>query len=202
MASLCSGLAAQPWWWRDGGGVGMVAGGRAAAAVRETCELLRGAAADVRREFLALSGPGGTAPHTITTSVSAGGSWQQLILMEEGVMNDDACRRCPGTYQLLRRLPLCRSVLGYAYFSVVAPGTEIRPHYGASNCKLRVQLPLVVPTTPTAAVPTLTVHGQTQPYEEGIPMCFDDSYLHSMAMPQTMRGEARAVLLIDLWHPE
>jgi hypothetical protein len=42
MASLCSGLAAQPWWWRDGGGVGMVAGGRAAAAVRETCELLRG----------------------------------------------------------------------------------------------------------------------------------------------------------------
>ena len=38
--------------------------------------------------------------------------------------------------------------LGYAYFSILAPGTRITRHCGPTNFRLRCHLPLIVPKLP------------------------------------------------------
>ena len=55
-------------------------------------------------------------------------------------MNVGNCDNCPAAVALLNALPVCDSAFGYAYFSVLAPGTTIAPHHGPTNVKLRVQL--------------------------------------------------------------
>ena len=72
------------------------------------------------------------------------GAWRQFHLMEEGRMSAN-CDNCPTAAALLSALPVCDSAFGYAYFSVLAPGTTIAPHHGPTNVKLRVQLPLITP---------------------------------------------------------
>jgi aspartyl/asparaginyl beta-hydroxylase (cupin superfamily) len=89
----------------------------------------------------------------------------------------------------------------------------IAPHYGPCNIRVRVHLPLQVPSG-TAAPPSaaggqasgatlpplgITVAGETRTWVEGEPLVFDDTYEHSTW--NATSGE-RVVLLFDLWHPD
>ena len=66
---------------------------------------------------------------------------------------------------------------------------------GASNTKLCIHLPIIVPH----AKSSITVGGTTKVYEEGLPLIFDSSYEHSVRND----GETnRMVLLVDIWHPQ
>ena len=47
----------------------------------------------------------------------------------QGVEMTEACDACPETMAALRQAPTMRGCsLGYAFFSVLAPGTRIQPH--------------------------------------------------------------------------
>jgi hypothetical protein len=77
-------------------------------------------------------------------------------LITEGVWHTAHRTQCPHTSAVLQRIKrLCvGSAIGYAYFSVLKPGTVVTPHFGVSNVKLRLHLPLIVPTTdPTQVLP-------------------------------------------------
>ena len=64
----------------------------------------------------------------------------------------------------------------YTFFSVMQPGTQIEPHYGASNLKLRCHFPLFIPEEAF-----LRIADDSRPWKEGQMMIFDDSYEHEAA---------------------
>ena len=157
----------------------------------------------VRDEYVALRRSGST-----TTELQRSGRWQQLHIMEDGAWSQHALTHCPQTVALLRRLRPCVCALGQVYFSVLASDAAIRPHYGATNAKLRLQLPLVLPggSQSGLAAHQLEVGGEAREYELGVPLLFDDSFLHCVHAPPagdgSQTGGERVVLLADLWHPD
>ena len=113
----------------------------------------------------------------------------------------------------------------YTFFSTMPAGTQIAPHYGPCNLKLRLHLPLFVPrvkdeklVVSSTNVPPLylRVADRVHTWQEGQLVIFDDTYEHEAGNmvalsdladpnPQSSRGPPatdRVVLLIDIWHPE
>jgi len=78
-------------------------------------------------------------------------AWEAFFFYRHGQRFDDNHVRCPVTSQVLESIDLCR-VADQApeiCFSVLTPGSHIMPHYGVTNTRLEMHLPLVVPP-PTA----------------------------------------------------
>ena len=127
--------------------------------------------------------------------------WKVHHIMEEGNWNAIPCESCPYLYQWLQTLPICDCSFGYIYFSILSKGSTIRPHYGSSNAKIRIQIPLIIPDSNDINNCSLTVCQETRMYEKNLSsvMVFDDSYLH---MVDNQTDQDRVVLLIDLWNPE
>lgn len=80
-----------------------------------------------------------------------------------------------------------------AMFSVLKPHTHIPPHVGASNCRLVVHLPLIVP-----AHCTFRVGNTTRAWQPGKAWVFDDTIEHEA---RNDSDQARVVLIFDTWHP-
>jgi aspartate beta-hydroxylase len=123
-------------------------------------------------------------------------SWSAGYLIRDGREVSVNAERCPATLTALRALPLCRiaartpSVL----FSLLRPGTRIRPHHGFTNARLICHLPLIVP-----GHCALRVGNETRPWRFGELTIFDDSIEHEA---WNLSGELRVVLLFDVWRPE
>ncbi len=81
-----------------------------------------------------------------------------------------------------------------AFVSTLLPQAEIPAHYGLSNLKLTVHLPLQV-----NAASCLTVGGEQRCWDAGTSvLIFDDSFLHSAFNHDATR---RDVFIFDIWHP-
>lgn len=138
-----------------------------------------------------------------TGQKDGGGSWRVCYLMDEGDWNSDVTAHFPVTTAALRELSVCECTFGYAYFSSIQPGTRIAPHYGPTNFKLRVQMP-ILPSSHDELDDyfsgcSITVGGATRRYIRGKTLIFDDSYLHSVINES---DHERVVLLVDIWHPQ
>jgi aspartate beta-hydroxylase len=81
------------------------------------------------------------------------------------------------------------------FLSVLEPGTHIPAHFGGSNAKLTLHLPLSVPEGDTA----IRVGAETRGWKSGEMMIFDDTFDHE-AWNRT--DKPRAVLLLKAYHPE
>lgn len=79
-------------------------------------------------------------------------------------------------------------------FSILLPGTEIKPHYGSINGRLIVHLPLIVPQNCGG----LRVAGETREWVQGQCLVFDDSFEHSA---WNHSDQTRVVLILDTWNP-
>lgn len=89
----------------------------------------------------------------------------------------------------------CAPHAAEAFVSSLLVGAEIPPHYGLSNLKLTVHMPLQVNN---GAV--LHAGVEQRYWSEGISaLIFDDSFLHSAA---NHGKERRDVFIFDIWHPE
>jgi aspartate beta-hydroxylase len=125
----------------------------------------------------------------------ADGDWSLFELCSSGVLNTRNAMDTPVTAGALASFPdLCSHRRGLAYFSVLSPGVHVEPHCGATNSRLRIHLGLSIPQ---GAV--LRVGDETRPWQEGKCLVFDDSFEHEAWNPSE---SARAVLLIDMWHPD
>ncbi len=114
-----------------------------------------------------------------------GHGWDVFGLYAFGNKLQDNCARCPETTRVVESIPGLRT----AGFSMLEPGTHIRPHVGYSKAVLRCHLGLIVP-----AGCTMRVGAEIRTWEEGRCLIFDDTTEHEV----WHRGsEARVVLLID-----
>ena len=124
-------------------------------------------------------------------------SWDALFFFRHGRRFDASHRRCPRTSVLLESLDLCR-INGQSpeiCFSVLQPGSRIEPHFGVTNARVVVHLPLRVPR---GCYLELTDVGRHE-WVEGEPMVFDDTFEHSALNPS---AHHRGILLMDAWHPD
>ena len=115
--------------------------------------------------------------------------WDVFGLYAFGVKFTTNCQRCPETTRLVETIPGLRT----AGFSLLQPGTHIRPHVGYTNAVLRCHLGLVVPETCA-----MRVGAEVRTWQEGGCLIFDDTTEHEV----WHRGASpRAILLIDFARP-
>lgn len=122
--------------------------------------------------------------------------WSAYHLYKGGEPVADHAAACPATMAALAGLPI-PTISGrspMALFSILAPGTHIRPHNGMINTRLIVHLPLIVP--PDCR---LRVGNTERSVEAGRLLIFDDSIEHEAWNDS---DALRAVLLFEIWRPE
>jgi beta-hydroxylase len=121
--------------------------------------------------------------------LAAGEGWKVFGLYAFGQRLEANCQRCPVTSQLVASI----EGLTTAGFSVLLPGTRIRPHRGYTSAVLRCHLGLITP-----AGCGLMVGGDTRTWQAGKCLVFDDTVEHSAWNLSTTE---RVVLLLDALKP-
>lgn len=121
--------------------------------------------------------------------------WSALHLFDGMRKKEAVCQRFSYTTGVLDKLPLFRigGTLVEALFSVLKPRTKIPPHFGNSNARLTVHLPLVVPEGCK-----LIVGKEARNVVAGKTMIFDDTFFHAA---RNDSGETRIVLILEAWNP-
>ena len=122
--------------------------------------------------------------------------WSAYFLWNQGKSEHAHLARCPRTAAALATVPQV-DVPGRgptAFFSILEARTTIPPHNGATNTRLTVHLPLIVPDGCR-----FRVGGETREWKVGEAWIFDDTIEHEA----WNNSEApRAILIFDIWHPE
>ncbi|MBL4619091.1 MAG: aspartyl/asparaginyl beta-hydroxylase domain-containing protein [Marinicaulis sp.] len=121
--------------------------------------------------------------------------WSALYLHFNAEVTKES-EQFPKTLEALNAAPLVsrNGVPLETFFSRLKPGTHIPPHYGLTNSRLTVHLPLIVPEGCEIRV------GDTMnAWEAGKIIGFDDSFQHEA----WNRGDGdRAVLIFETHHPD
>jgi len=122
--------------------------------------------------------------------------WSAFFFYRHGIRHDANHLRCPVTSRVLESIELCR-IAHHApeiCFSILTPGTHILPHYGVTNVRSVMHLPLLVPKDCALNLVDVGEHA----WREGELVMFDDTFLHeSWNRSDTMR----VILLMDCWNP-
>ena len=151
--------------------------------IQEICNMLESNVHVISNEFQQLRSDASAFRERLKTNPDSKGEWNAFYLMDEGIWNSASIRACPVTTSLLRQLPICESSFGYVYYSVLSPHTSIDPHYGATNTKLRIQLPLILEADNSSRSFSdcfLTVNGEERRYQPGRVFVFDEPFIHSV----------------------
>ena len=178
------------------------------AALQPWSRRLTEAFPDIRAEALAvLEADRQALPDFITTAdrtgqdehlagASAAPRWQAFFFYRRGRRFDANHARCSVTSSVLESADLCRIAdqAPEICFSVLGPGTHIKPHHGVTNTRLVMHLPLIVPSDCALNVFGGGLHAWT----EGELVMFDDTFLHEA---WNRSAHTRVVLLMDCWNP-
>jgi aspartyl/asparaginyl beta-hydroxylase (cupin superfamily) len=100
------------------------------------------------------------------------------------------------TSRAIESIELCR-IADHApeiCFSILTPGTHLLPHYGVTNVRSVMHLPLLVPQDCALNLVDAGQHA----WREGELVMFDDTYLHEAWNRST---SMRVILLMDCWNP-
>ena len=121
--------------------------------------------------------------------------WGAYFLWKNGIRIDAHADRCPHTEAAVASAPQITvpKRAPVIFFSALKPGTTIPPHNGATNARLTVHLPLIIP-----ADCGLRVGEETHTWEPGKLVIFDDTIRHEA---WNHSKQLRVVLIFDVWHP-
>jgi len=138
---------------------------------------------------------GNTEDHKI---VDEGGDWSEVVLFGRG----EEGWKAPKTVELITKIcpqavDLCQQGGGEIIFSVLRPGTHIKPHCATTNFRLTCHLGLIVPDSSSGKC-EIRVGEEWRKWEEGKSLIFDDSFEHEVV---NFSSEARGILLLRFWHP-
>lgn len=138
----------------------------------------------------------GATPQDYLSAKHGDGAWDAYFFYRHGVAHAENLQRCPVTAAALAHVPLTRIDLHApeVLFSILAPGTTIKPHYGVSNSRVVTHLPLIVP--PECA---LEVSGIAHHWQVGQLVTFNDTCLHQA---WNHSDQLRVVMILDTWHPD
>ena len=110
---------------------------------------------------------------------------------------------------------------GFCFFSTLHARSSIKAHTGPMNLRLRIHLPLVVPTRDNniggggvvddassggsgsrggRPIAGIRVADQVREWREGSALVLDDSYVHEAWNDSD--DISRVVFLLDVWHPD
>ena len=122
--------------------------------------------------------------------------WGAFHFYNAGVRQAQAFERFPHTGAVIDALPVFRidDRPVEALISVLRPHTRIPPHFGFTNVRLTVHLPLIVPDHCG-----LRAGDEVRETQRGICLLFDDSFRHEAWNDS---DEIRIVLIVEAWHPE
>jgi aspartate beta-hydroxylase len=151
---------------------------------------LEESAAAIREEFLALQRNGVFEKHP--QNLAETGDWSTYYLYSNGHRFTDHCETCPITTNVLENIPGATTA-GQAYFSLMTGGTHVKAHSGPTNTRIRCHLGLIVPDSSR-----IRVNETKMNWKELGCIVFDDSVDHEVWNPD----DNRAVLIVDLWHPD
>ncbi|CAE8687687.1 unnamed protein product, partial [Polarella glacialis] len=95
---------------------------------------------------------------------------------------------------------------GDVIFSVLTPGTRLRPHCGPSNARLTCHMGIKVPKTLEQGCRMRVAAEEPRGWQEGKCVVFDDSFEHEVIYDEAKSHESypgdRVVLLANFWHPD
>jgi aspartyl/asparaginyl beta-hydroxylase (cupin superfamily) len=117
--------------------------------------------------------------------------WQTWHIYRDGHITEKARDMCPITVEHVGASP---HGVRECIYSVLTPGTHLKPHTGGVNLFLTVHLPLIVP--PGCG---LRVGDEVREWQPGKLVVFDDSFIHEA---WNSGDSDRVVLLWDIWHPD
>lgn len=121
------------------------------------------------------------------------GRWNVFYLYDRARVVRRNADRCPKTLSALAKVP-GGGVAGQVYFSIMVPGTRVRPHCGPTNVRIRCHLCLTEARDCWIRVAEHKLH-----WSAGRCLIFDDSFEHEVSH----EGDTpRAVLIVDFWHPD
>lgn len=123
-------------------------------------------------------------------------SWSAYYFWQGGAPVADHAARCPSVMAALSLapMPVIAGRSPMALWSLLQPGTHIRPHHGLLNTRLICHLPLVVPDGCA-----LRVGAETRAWQPGEMLIFDDSIEHEA---WNRGADTRVILLFEIWRPE
>ncbi len=123
-------------------------------------------------------------------------SWGALYFWQGGAPVAENARRCPAVMAALALapMPVIAGRSPMALWSLLKPGTHIRPHHGLLNTRLICHLPLLTPDDCA-----LRVGAETRNWRQGEMLIFDDSVEHEA---WNRSADTRIVLLFEVWRPE
>uniref|UniRef100_A0A7S4BCH2 Aspartyl/asparaginy/proline hydroxylase domain-containing protein n=2 Tax=Chrysotila carterae TaxID=13221 RepID=A0A7S4BCH2_CHRCT len=123
------------------------------------------------------------------------GVWQKFELWHGARKVDRNCLKLPFLASLLERhanapsgSPIMLDAPGRVYLSLMLPGTHVLPHSGPSNHRLRLHLPLIMPSDERPQ-PFIVVRGQRRKWQVGRCFIFDDSFEHAVNYPSAQEGQ-------------
>lgn len=137
----------------------------------------------------------GDVPHT-DEWIQLAQKWNSLHLIKGGKLTDHGLK-LPSEIKKLFNSPIlahCPPHAPEVVISVLQPNTLIPPHFGISNIKWTLHIPLVVNNKSYLSVANDRVYWK----KDTTAILFDDSYQHSA---ENGDKTARAVLIIDIWNP-
>lgn len=138
------------------------------------------------------------------------GKWQEVPLFTNCTIQREYTDLFPETTRILQTQ--CSDATGLAFcgggdviFSVLTPGTRLRPHCGPSNARLTCHLAIRVPRSCEQGCYIRVGSESRRGWEEGKCLVFDDSFEHEVFFSEPRSDEAypgdRVVLLANFWHP-
>ncbi|HTT01528.1 MAG TPA: aspartyl/asparaginyl beta-hydroxylase domain-containing protein [Steroidobacteraceae bacterium] len=121
--------------------------------------------------------------------------WTALFLHQDGQPRPDILERCPHTVAALAHAPQpdISARAPTAFFSRLAPRTRIPPHTGATNTRLIVHVPLIIP--PGCG---FRVGAEVREWQPGTALIFDDTIEHEAWNDS---DQERVILIFDIWNP-
>ena len=122
-------------------------------------------------------------------------NWSAFHLVKDGLPVSENAARCPKTMTAWARTPYPEQVgrTPVLLFSLLKPRTHIPSHVGASNCRLLVHLPLIIPKGCR-----FRVGSQTREWVPGQAWVFDDTIEHEAWNDS---HELRVIMIFDTWNP-
>lgn len=116
--------------------------------------------------------------------------WESFYLYRLGKDFVENQAKHPLTTAIIKTLPISSEVM----FTVLYPEGFAAPHCSDFNARLTCHMGLIVP--PDCGI---RVASESRTWEEGKLLVFDDTFEHEI---WNHSSSIRAILLLDIWHPE
>lgn len=148
---------------------------------------------DIKTEFKNIYDIRNRDRHPENTKLASDGVWGSFYFYRSGESFSENMEICPKTSAILSEIQGIKTA-GSVFFSTLSRNSNIIPHYGPHNFRIRCHMGMIVPGNCF-----ISVGGVKKNWSEGKCIIFDDSFLHYVENNSECE---RVVLILDVWHPD